>query len=238
MSKYFSWGSAGSVACLVAAASVSAVLAFGPAAPLVVGAAAVVVAAAVAGSLWQARRTQKTAAFPELGPEVTIDLRSPNAPRISSTDPVTGLVDQMHFRTTLSQRVASARRQLSPLSLVVFELDGFERARTERREQAMRLLGSVLRRTMRESDIGCRFGEAMVATLLEDTPEAGAAVAAERMRRALGASSTGRTFTMSVGVACYPSHALDAHELLRRSVRALATAKAAGRDRVEIAGGD
>jgi GGDEF domain-containing protein len=51
-------------------------------------------------------------------------------------------------------------------------------------------------------------------------------------------SPTGRTFTLSAGIACYPSHALDAHDLLRRSVQALAAARAAGRDRVEIAGVD
>jgi diguanylate cyclase (GGDEF)-like protein len=220
--------------------AIFAVLAFGDHA-LVVGGAAVVifVGAAVIGSCWQARRTRRAqATLVGDGPEITIDLRSPDAPRISSTDAATGLVDQMHFRTTLTQRVASARRQLQPLSLVVFELDGFERARPDRREQSMRLLGSVMRRTLRESDIACRFGDAAVAALMEDTPESGAACAAERLRRAMASTPTGRTLTVSAGIACYPSHALDAHELLRRSVRALAVARSGGRDRVEIAGGD
>ena len=171
------------------------------------------------------------------GSEVTIDLRNPIA-RISTNDPVTGLVDRTYFRVTLSQRVASARRHLQPLSLVLFELDGFERAKPERRDQAMRLLGSVLRRTVRECDTACRFGDNAVAALLEDTPESGAATSAERVRKALSATPTGRSFTLSAGIACYPSHALDAHDLLRRSTQALAAARAAGRDRVEIAGGD
>jgi two-component system, cell cycle response regulator len=240
VSKMLGWGSAGSGAALVVLVGIFAVLAFGDHA-LVVGGAAVVifVGAAVIGSCWQARRARRAqAAVLRDGPEITIDLRSPTAPRISSTDSATGLVDQMHFRTTLTQRVASARRQLQPLSLVVFELDGFERARPDRREQSMRLVGSVMRRTLRESDIACRFGDAAVAALLEDTPESGAACAAERLRRAVAATPTGRSLTISAGIACYPSHALDAHELLRRSVRALATARATGRDRVEIAGGD
>lgn len=169
--------------------------------------------------------------------EVTIDLRNP-LPRLSTNDPVTGLVDKTYFRVTLSQRVASGRRHLQPLSLVVFELDGFERARPERRDQALRLLGSALRRTLRECDTACRYGDAAVAALLEDTPESGAAAAAERVRKAVTMSPTGRSFTLSAGIACYPSHALDAHDLLRRSVQALAAARAAGRDRVEIAGVD
>jgi diguanylate cyclase (GGDEF)-like protein len=166
-----------------------------------------------------------------------MDLRSP-LPRISANDPVTGLADQMHFRGTLTQRVAFARRHLQPLTLVVFGLDGFERPRDERREQAMRLLGSVLRRTLRECDVACRFGQSAVAALLEDTTEAGGAQAAERVRKALAATPTGRNLALSAGIACYPSHALDAHELLRRSVQALATAKATGKDWVEIAGAE
>ncbi|MGH9002862.1 MAG: GGDEF domain-containing protein [Acidimicrobiia bacterium] len=173
----------------------------------------------------------------ELEDEITIDLRNP-APRLTTNDAVTGLIDRAYFRVTLSQRVASARRHLHPLSLVLFELDGFEKARTDRRDRALRLLGAALRRTLRECDTACRYGDHAVAALLEDTPEAGAATAAERVRRAVTQTPTGRSFTLSAGIACYPSHALDAHDLLRRSVQALATARAAGRDRVEIAGGD
>jgi diguanylate cyclase (GGDEF)-like protein len=169
--------------------------------------------------------------------EVTIDLRSP-FPRLSTNDPVTGLVDRTYFRVTLSQRVASARRHLQPLSLVVIELDDFERARPERRDQALRVLGTALRRTLRECDTACRYSDTAVAALLEDTPESGAAAAAERVRKAVTGSPTGRSFTLSAGIACYPSHSLDAHDLLRRSVQALAVARAAGRDRVEIAGGE
>ncbi len=173
----------------------------------------------------------------ELADEITIDLRNP-APRPTTNDAVTGLIDRAYFRVTLSQRVASARRHLQPLSLVLFELDGFEKARPDRRDRAMRLLGAAIRRSLRECDTACRYGDNSVAALMEDTPEAGAAAAAERVRRAVTQTPTGRSFTLSAGIACYPSHALDAHDLLRRSVQALAAARAAGRDRVEIAGGD
>jgi len=173
----------------------------------------------------------------ELQDEITIDLRNP-APRLTTNDAVTGLIDRAYFRVTLSQRVASARRHLQPLSLVLFELDGFEKARPDRRDRAMRLLGAAVRRTLRECDTACRFGDHGVAALLEDTPEAGAATAAERVRRAVTQTPTGRSFTLSAGIACYPSHALDAHDLLGRSTQALSAARAAGKDRVEIAGGD
>jgi len=224
-----------SLICAVAA-SLAAGLAF-LAGALALGSTAcgtALISLALAAVQWRAMRAARAA---DEGDEITIDLRNP-VPRPSTNDPVTGLIDKTFFRVTLSQRVASARRHLQPLSLVVFELDGFERARPERRDQALRLLGSALRRTLRECDTACRYGDTAVAALLEDTPESGAAAAAERVRKAVTMSPTGRTFTLSAGIACYPSHALDAHDLLRRSVQALAAARAAGRDRVEIAGVD
>ncbi len=193
---------------------------------------AAVLAVAITALGWYSLRKDR-----ELEDEITIDLRNP-VPRQTTNDPVTGLGDRVYFRLTLSQRVASARRHLQPLSLVLFELDGFEKARPDRRDRALRLLGASLRRTLRECDTACRYGDHGVAALLEDTPEAGAATAAERVRRAMTQTPTGRSFTLSAGIACYPSHALDAHDLLRRSVQALAAARAAGKDRVEIAGGD
>lgn len=168
---------------------------------------------------------------------VTIDLRS-LARRGEASDPVTGLVAEPYFHLTLDQRMASARRHLQPLSLVVFELDGFERVRPELRDQALRLFGGILRRTLRESDTACRYGELAVAALLEDTPESGAAIAAERIRRTVSASPVTRYLHLSTGIACYPTHALEAPDLLQRSVQALAAARARGRDQVEIAGGD
>jgi diguanylate cyclase (GGDEF)-like protein len=195
---------------------------------------AALISLSLAGVQWRSLRAPDAEAEAD---EVTIDLRNP-IPRLSTNDPVTGLVDRTYFRVTLGQRVASARRHVQPLSLVVIELDGFERVKPERRDQALRLLGSALRRTLRECDTACRYGDTAVAALLEDTPEAGAASAAERLRKAVTTSPTGRSFTLSAGIACYPSHALDAHDLLRKSVQALAAARAAGRDRVEIAGGE
>jgi len=231
-----------SLVCAVAA-GVAAGLAFFAGA-VALGAAAVaatVVSLALASIQWHSLRHDPG----QESTSVTIDLRSAvpgdtpyPASRSAINDPVTGLVDRTLFRVALNQRVASARRHLQPLSLVVFELDGFERAEPEQLDQAMRLVGSTLRRTLRECDTACRYGNTAVAALFEDTPEGGAASAAERLRTSVTRNPSGRLFTLSAGIACYPSHALDAHELLRRSVQALATARAAGRDRVEIAGGD
>jgi diguanylate cyclase (GGDEF)-like protein len=150
-------------------------------------------------------------------------------------DPVSGLLDQQFFKVIVQQRVAAARRQLQPVSVVIFELDGIGRADRETRHQALGVLGEVVRRTLRECDAACRIGDTMAAAVLEDTAEAGAVWAAERVRGTLHGSPVGDSLTISAGIACYPSHALNAPELVDQAGRALETARARGRDHVEIA---
>ena len=83
------------------------------------------------------------------------------------------------------------------------------------------MVGDVVRRTLRESDAACRLGDLMIGAILEDTPEAGAVWAAERVRGTLLASPIGDALTLSAGVACYPTHALGAAELVHQASCAL-----------------
>ena len=153
-------------------------------------------------------------------------------------DQDTGLLDERFFAVIVQQRVAAARRQLQPLSIVLFEIDGFADASEGVRADALHALGDVMRKTLRECDSACRIGDLMAAAILEDTTEAGAVWAAERVRSALAHNPSGRSLTLSAGVACYPSHALGAPELVAMAGKALESARARGRDHVEIAPAD
>jgi diguanylate cyclase (GGDEF)-like protein len=150
-------------------------------------------------------------------------------------DPATGLYDERYFAVLVQQQVAAARRSLRPVSVVIFEVDGMHDEEMEKRDQALSVVGDVVRRTLRESDSACRLGDLMVGAILEDTHEAGAVWAAERVRGTLLTSPIGDALTLSAGVACYPSHALAAAELVQQAGRALEEARARGRDRVELA---
>ena len=150
-------------------------------------------------------------------------------------DPATGLYDERYFAVLVQQQVAAARRSLRPVSVVIFEVDAMQTEDDGRRDQALGVVGDVVRRTLRESDSACRLGDVMVGAILEDTPEAGAVWAAERVRATLLTSPVGDALTLSAGVACYPTHALGAAELVQQAGRALEEARARGRDRVEMA---
>ncbi|MGO9875307.1 MAG: GGDEF domain-containing protein [Acidimicrobiia bacterium] len=150
-------------------------------------------------------------------------------------DTATGLYDERYFAVLVQQHVAAARRSLRPVSVVIFEIDSMGEADTDTRHQALGVVGDVVRRTLRESDAACRLGDLMVGAILEDTPEAGAVWAAERVRGTLLASPIGDALTLSAGVACYPTHALGAAELVHQASGALDEARSRGRDRVELA---
>jgi diguanylate cyclase (GGDEF)-like protein len=173
----------------------------------------------------------RRAAEAELGP-------TPEDPRVrgeQAFDAATGLYDEKYFAVLVQQQVAAARRTLRPISVVIFEIDAMGEADKDTRLQALGVVGDVVRRTLRESDAACRLGDLMVGVILEDTPEAGAVWAAERIRGTLLASPIGDALTLSAGVACYPTHALGAAELVHQASRALDEARSRGRDRVELA---
>ncbi len=162
-------------------------------------------------------------------------------PADRSWDAGAALLDERFFPVIVRQRVAAARRRLQPVSVAILRIDGIDElaaTRPEAAEQAMSALAEVVRTTLRECDAACRLGTAGVATVLEDTAEAGAVWAVERVRGALQRSPAGEHLTVSAGIACYPSHALGPGELVRAAEDALATARAAGRDRLEVAPGD
>jgi diguanylate cyclase (GGDEF)-like protein len=150
-------------------------------------------------------------------------------------DPVSGLLRQRHLPVLLQQVVASARRKVQPVSVVFWELDDLDRTDLDAREQALTALGAVAWRTLRESDSVFRLGDGSAVAILVDTAEPGALVVAERVRDALRTSAVGDSLTVSAGIACYPTHALDAAELVARAGRALELARREGHERDHVA---
>ena len=136
-------------------------------------------------------------------------------------DAATGLYDEKYFAVLVQQQVAAARRSLRPISVVIFEIDGMGEADRETRLQALGVVGDVVRRTLRESDAACRLGDLMVGAILEDTPEAGAVWAAERVRGTLLASPGRRR-----AHACRPASRATRRT---RSVRPSSCTRRAGR---------
>jgi diguanylate cyclase (GGDEF)-like protein len=171
---------------------------------------------------------------PATGP---VDLPTGTATDEWEIDPVSGLLRERHLPVLLQQAVASARRKVLPVAVVFWEIDELRDAPEETRDEAVTVLGAIAWRTLREADAVFRLGDVTAVAVLADTAEPGAVLVAERVRNALRGSPVGDSLTVSAGIACYPTHALDAVELVSRAGKALDTARAAGhaRDHVAVA---
>jgi diguanylate cyclase (GGDEF)-like protein len=139
-------------------------------------------------------------------------------------DPETGLLNERYFRAALPNRVATARRVLRPISVVVAALGDAGHAR----QLAFGLLD-----TLRESDTACRRDDGSFAVILEDTPENGAVWTMERLRRLL--VDQGTDVLLWAGIASYPAHALEPPELLTLAEKALDAATEWSQSRIEVA---
>lgn len=142
-------------------------------------------------------------------------------------DPSSGLLNGAYFAAALPNRVATARRVLRPLSLVVMDVASQE-------PETVHALTYALHDSLRESDTACRLDDGRFTLILEDTPEDGAVWTIERVRRLLG--EQGQDVVVWAGVAAYPAHALDHDGLLALSEQALTDAKTWGdHSRIEVA---
>lgn len=150
-------------------------------------------------------------------------------------DPVTGMLDQRYFIVALERRVAASRRKLTPFGLVILELTPEDPRRHRVTDQSMKVLAAVVRAVLRESDTGCRIDDQTIGVLLEDTPEAGALWATERVRAGFFATTFRGNVRLAAGIAAYPAHALEADRLLAAAREAARRSREMGDESIQLA---
>lgn len=189
-------------------------------------------------SISHAVEPQSKADFDELANTESATTKTADVVEETHHDEESGLLSASFFPVYLDQRITAARRTLRPVSLVIFELDGLDKNDSHSpsdRNFYISAVGDVVKRTLRESDCAFRIDENIFAAAMDDTTESGAVWAAERVRGVLHTGALAGRVTVSAGVACYPSHALETEDLINCANKALAAAKARGVDQVEIA---
>jgi diguanylate cyclase (GGDEF)-like protein len=160
------------------------------------------------------------------------------------TDPLTGLHNTPYLRELLPRELLRAKRKGSPLAAIMIDVDHFRRVNDSLGHEAgdgvLKELGALLKKSIRGSDIACRYGGEEFAIILADATSEGARRRAEDIRAAVkrlelkhGGKPIGG-LTVSLGVALFPYHADQATTLLREADEALYRAKEAGRDRVVV----
>jgi diguanylate cyclase (GGDEF)-like protein len=168
----------------------------------------------------------------------------PQLEKEAKVDAKTGLYNVREFATALQTEVARAQRFGRPLSLIMADLDYLRTINNTYGHLAgdavLTGIAEIFRAEVREYDVPARFGGEEFSVLLPETTPEEALDVAERIRRAVeqrefevSTSEEPIRATVSLGVACLPTDAIDATALIHAADLAVYAAKDGGRNRVE-----
>jgi|GEM_PF-1759689 len=158
-------------------------------------------------------------------------------------DSLTGAYTRGFAMELMQRALLKARGDAKPLALLMLDLDHFKRINDAhghaRGDLVLKQTTQAMQSTLRAGDIVGRFGGEEFVVLLPGADLKQAMGAAERCRAAVEAMRIPDApyvcIAASVGVAAFPDHGDDLDRLLKASDRAMYTAKANGRNRIEAA---
>jgi len=164
--------------------------------------------------------------------------------RSASVDELTGVCNRRSLLERLREESERARRHRKPLCVLMLDLDHFKQVNDSFGHRigdaVLENVGRLLRGTLRAGDFVGRYGGEEFCIVLTDTSLSGARVVGERIRRQIAMQAVsgpdGETVQVgcSIGVAEVDT-ARDVMEAIELADGALYRAKAAGRNRVELA---
>ena len=167
-------------------------------------------------------------------------IRYQDALRASMKDPLTGIDNRAGLNAVLDREVDLARRHGGPFSLIVIDVDHFKRVNDRfghvTGDQVLVELVERIKGGIRDSDMLFRYGGEEFVVVLSNTDLAGAALLAERVRKAveerpLDTNKGSLRTTVSLGIAMFQQEDGPV-SLLERADIAMYRSKNAGRNRV------
>lgn len=159
---------------------------------------------------------------------------------MATTDSLTGLANRHALELLLDQGVRESARAGAPISAILLDLDRFKELNDSRGhfagDRVLEGIAAILRKSVRNSDIACRWGGEEFLIILKNTPLQGAADVAntirariEKARHDIDGSPV--ALTASAGVATYrPGESKES--FISRADALLYQAKQEGRNRV------
>ncbi len=176
----------------------------------------------------------------------------------ATLDELTGLYNRHFLMQRLKEEIKKAWRYRHPLSLLFIDLDFFKQVNDEHGhqigDQLLTELGELIKKSIRDYDVACRFGGEEFVVLLPQTTLENAFDLADRLREKVAnqlfCSSTAMLrITASFGVSMTPEFSDSTNQFTEEEVNTIAEkivsdadnalyqAKEAGRNRVVAFGG-
>jgi diguanylate cyclase len=160
---------------------------------------------------------------------------------LASHDELTGAYSRRFFLDALRREKTRSDREHKTFCVAMLDLDSFKAVNDQHGhlvgDDVLREFAESVQFELRGSDCFARYGGEEFALLLVDTDLSYANGVLQRIRQRIASNSfshVGRTVTVSAGISQYRLHE-DLSGALGRADRALYSAKAAGRNRVEQA---
>ena len=154
-------------------------------------------------------------------------------------DVLTGLFNRRYLDESFSKKINRMKRKESSLAVIMLDIDHFKSFNDTyghtAGDELLTLLGELLRKQTRQSDVACRYGGEEFIILLSDTSMEVAIKRAEEIRRTFEEARIrfeGQELkaTVSVGISIYPDHGDQPEALIIQADQALYMAKSNGRN--------
>ena len=157
-------------------------------------------------------------------------------------DGLTGLYNHRYFQDLMDHELSRSRRYKKPFSLIMLDLDHFKKINDQYGhpvgDVVLKGVSKAIQNNIRDCDFAARYGGEEFAVVLPETELKGAAMVAERIRKAvenLEIVTNGLSIdvTISIGVTCH--HTLtdkkDKSEIISEADKALYKSKNKGRNK-------
>jgi diguanylate cyclase (GGDEF)-like protein len=159
--------------------------------------------------------------------------------QLSVTDALTGLLNRRYLQERLAEEIIRSNRHGYPMSFMMIDVDHFKSYNDSyghpEGDKALKIVGHVLKETLRGADVAARYGGEEFSILLPQTTSEEAQAIAERIRRNIEETDfVNRKVTVSMGIASCSLELNSSDEVISAADKALYEAKRRGRNNVRV----